>query len=145
MQEQNKHNKDCIKCKDNFIWFPGHTHGDLEHDHLPSENATPLEELLVMMKYLVKHNDAHAQEVADLAQNLMAAGKDYLQHVHIASRGRRIMPGEDGELDNYVEGFRALKQLEYPHYVSFECGTKGEREQTVKAAVELIRAQWKLA
>ena len=53
-----------------------HTHGDLEHDHLPSENATPLEELLVMMKYLVKHNDAHAQEVADLAQNLMAAGKD---------------------------------------------------------------------
>ena len=53
-----------------------HTHGDLEHDHLPMENATPLEELLVMMKYLVSHNDAHAQEVADLAQELMAAGKD---------------------------------------------------------------------
>ena len=53
-----------------------HTFADPDHDHLPSENATPLEELLVMMKYLVKHNDAHAQEVADLAQNLMAAGKD---------------------------------------------------------------------
>jgi len=53
-----------------------HTHGDEEHDHLPSENATPLEELLVMMKYLVSHNDAHAQEVADLARELMAAGKD---------------------------------------------------------------------
>jgi len=53
-----------------------HTHGDLEHDHLPRENATPLEELLVMMKYLVSHNDAHAQEVADLAGELMAAGKD---------------------------------------------------------------------
>ena len=53
-----------------------HTHGDAEHDHLPVENATPLEELLVMMKYLVSHNDAHAQEVADLARELMAAGKD---------------------------------------------------------------------
>ena len=53
-----------------------HTHGEAEHDHLPKENATPLEELLVMMKYLVSHNDAHAQEVADLARELMAAGKD---------------------------------------------------------------------
>ena len=53
-----------------------HTHGDMEHDHLPGENATPLEELLVMMKYLVSHNDAHAQEVADLARELMVAGKD---------------------------------------------------------------------
>ena len=53
-----------------------HTHGEEEHVHLPKENATPLEELLVMMRYLVSHNDAHAQEVADLARQLMAAGKD---------------------------------------------------------------------
>ena len=53
-----------------------HTHGEEAHDHLPMENATPLEELLVMMKYLVSHNDAHAQEVADLARQLMAAGKN---------------------------------------------------------------------
>ena len=53
-----------------------HTHGDEIHDHQPGENATPLEELLVMMKYLVSHNDAHAQEVADLARELMTAGKD---------------------------------------------------------------------
>ena len=53
-----------------------HTHGEEAHDHLPKENATPLEELLVMMKYLVTHNDAHAQEVADLARNLSDAGKD---------------------------------------------------------------------
>lgn len=53
-----------------------HTHGEEDHDHLPQENATPLEELLVMMKYLVSHNDAHAQEVADLARELMSAGKD---------------------------------------------------------------------
>ena len=53
-----------------------HTHGEEDHDHLPRENATPLEELLVMMRYLVRHNDAHAQEVAELARNLMLAGKD---------------------------------------------------------------------
>ena len=53
-----------------------HTHGEESHDHLPRENATPLTELLVMMKYLVSHNDAHAQEVADLARELMVAGKD---------------------------------------------------------------------
>ena len=53
-----------------------HSHGEEDHNHLPRENATPLEELLVMMNYLVRHNDAHAQEVADLARELMAAGKD---------------------------------------------------------------------
>ena len=84
------------------------------------------------------------EETSDYAA-FMAAGKEYLQHVHVASRGRRIMPGEDGELDNYVEGFRALKQLEYPYYVSFECGTKGARAQTVTQAVELLRAQWEQA
>ena len=73
------------------------------------------------------------------------SAKDYLQHVHVASRGRRIMPGEDGEVDNYVQGFRALKELNYPDYVSFECGTKGDRTQTVTKAVELLRAQWELA
>ena len=52
-----------------------HVHGEMEHEHILDENATPLEELLVMMKYLVTHNDAHAQEVADLARNLQGAGK----------------------------------------------------------------------
>ena len=52
-----------------------HAHGGEEHEHYVDENATPLEELLVMMKYLVAHNDAHAQEVADLARNLQGAGK----------------------------------------------------------------------
>ncbi len=84
------------------------------------------------------------EETSDYAA-LMAAGKDYLQHVHVASRGRRIMPGEDGEKDNYVDGFRALKEMDYPYYVSFECGTAGDRAVTVPAAVELLRAQWQQA
>ena len=52
-----------------------HAHGDMDHEHHLDANATPLEELLVMMKYLVTHNDAHAQEVADLARNLQGAGR----------------------------------------------------------------------
>ena len=87
----------------------------------------------------------HMQEETSDYAAFLAAGPEYLQHVHVASRGRRLMPGEDGEKDNYVDGFRALKQMNYPYYVSFECGTKGEREQTVPAAVELLRAQWELA
>ena len=84
------------------------------------------------------------EETSDYAA-FMAAGTKYLQHVHIASRGRRIMPGEDGDKDCYVDGFRALKEMAYDKYVSFECGTAGEREQTVPAAVELLRAQWEQA
>ena len=53
-----------------------HSHGDEEHTHIPAENATPIDELLTLMKYLVSHNDAHAQEVADLARELQVAGKD---------------------------------------------------------------------
>jgi sugar phosphate isomerase/epimerase len=70
------------------------------------------------------------------------SGGEYLQHMHIASRGRRIMPGEDGELDNYVDGFRALKEINYQGYVSFECGTKGDLKETSLAALELMRRQW---
>ena len=84
----------------------------------------------------------HMQEETSDYAAFMAAGP-YLQHVHIASRGNRIMPGEDGDLDNYVDGFRALKELGYPHYVSFECGCKGEdRAATLTAAVDLLRRQW---
>jgi sugar phosphate isomerase/epimerase len=74
----------------------------------------------------------------------ISAGK-YLSHVHMASRKRRVMPGEDGDADNYIDGFKGLKELGYQGYVSFECGTKGNREETVPAAVSLLREQWKKA
>ena len=74
----------------------------------------------------------------------MSAGK-YLQHVHIASRKRRSMPGEDGDADKYVEGFKALKALNYPYYVSFECGCQGDRMKVVPEALKLMRDQWALA
>ena len=71
----------------------------------------------------------------------ISAGK-HLQHVHMASRKRRSIPGEDGEADNYVDGFKALKKLGYDKYVSFECGCQGDREVVVPAALELLRKQW---
>ena len=74
----------------------------------------------------------------------ISAGK-HLQHVHIASRKRRSMPGEDGEADNHVDGFKALKKLGYDKYVSFECGCQGDREVVVPAALELLRKQWEEA
>lgn len=67
---------------------------------------------------------------------------EYLQHVHIASRKRRSMPGEDGAADNYVDGFEALKQMGYDKYVSFECGCQGDRSVVVPAALELLRKQY---
>ena len=87
----------------------------------------------------------HMQEETSDYAALLSAGYEYLQHVHIASRGERKMPGEDGELDTYVDGFRALKEMGYDKYVSFECGCKGDREISVPAAVKLIRSQWELA
>jgi sugar phosphate isomerase/epimerase len=87
----------------------------------------------------------HMQEETSDYAAFMSAGTKYLQHVHIASRGRRLMPGEDGEKDNYVDGFRALKEIGYPNYVSFECGTDGDRKETLTAAVNLMRSQWENA
>jgi len=83
----------------------------------------------------------HMQEETSDYAAFLSAGK-YLQHVHVASRGRRLMPGEDIEVDNYVDGMRALKEIGYDKNISFECGTKGDRNQTVPAAVELLRKQW---
>ncbi|MDR1719671.1 MAG: sugar phosphate isomerase/epimerase [Dysgonamonadaceae bacterium] len=84
-----------------------------------------------------------SEETSDMGAFLSAG--PYLQHVHIASRRRRSMPGEDGDADNYIDGFKALKMLKYPHFVSFECGCKGDRETVLPAALQLLRAQWEKA
>ncbi|MCL5097908.1 MAG: sugar phosphate isomerase/epimerase [Candidatus Omnitrophica bacterium] len=82
------------------------------------------------------------EETSDMAA-FIAAGK-YLHHVHMASRKRRIMPGED-EGDNYVDGFRGLKIIGYQEFVSFECGSNGDRKITIPAAAKLLRDQWEMA
>ncbi len=69
-------------------------------------------------------------------------GGRYLSHVHMASRRTRNTPGEDGEADNYVDGFKGLKMIGYQGYVSMECGCKGDKAVAVPAAVKLLREQW---
>lgn len=84
-----------------------------------------------------------AEETSDMGAFLSAG--DYLQHVHIASRKRRSMPGEDGDADNYVDGFKALKMLDYDKYVGYECGCQGDRNVVVPESVKLLREQWEKA
>jgi sugar phosphate isomerase/epimerase len=83
------------------------------------------------------------EETNDRAAFLSAG--DYLHHVHIASRKRRKMPGEDGEADNYINGFRGLKEINFQDFVSFECGSVGDSKITLPAAVKLMNEQWKKA
>ncbi len=82
------------------------------------------------------------EETSDMGA-FISAGK-YLSHVHIASRKRRKMPGED-EGDNYVDGMRGLKVIGYQNYISFECGSVGDKAVTIPAAVKLIKEQWQQA
>jgi sugar phosphate isomerase/epimerase len=84
------------------------------------------------------------EETSDLGAFI--SGGKYIQHVHIASRKQRLMPGEDGEADNYVDGFRGLKFIGFDKYISFECDSKADdRNASAAAAVELIRKQWEEA
>jgi len=66
-----------VKRDGNLHSHGGHAHshahgGDHSHGN-PAD--TPMEELLALMKFMVSHNDAHAQELAELAQQLKDIGK----------------------------------------------------------------------
>jgi len=83
------------------------------------------------------------EETSDMGAFL--SGGEYLKHVHIASRKRRSMPGEDGEADNYIDGFRGLKMIGYNQYISYECGCQGDRNILLPESVKLLRRQWEEA
>ena len=60
-----------------------HDHHHHDHDHQCSGSCqgcasqcehTPMEELMALMKYMVGHNAAHANELADLAKQFEIAG-----------------------------------------------------------------------
>ncbi len=60
-----------------------HHHHDHDHEHCHGSECggcggcthTPMEELTALMKYMVGHNASHAQELANLAKQLEAAGE----------------------------------------------------------------------
>lgn len=45
------------------------------HTHGADDNSTPMDETVALMRFMVSHNDVHAQELAALAQQLREAGK----------------------------------------------------------------------
>ena len=59
-----------------------HHHHDHDHDHCTSDcgtcgchcEHTPMEELVALMRYMVGHNAAHANELAALAKQFEIAG-----------------------------------------------------------------------
>lgn len=52
-----------------------HEHGhDHDHEH-HAPGATPREELVAMLRYMVGHNAAHTRELAELAGQLETAGE----------------------------------------------------------------------
>ena len=52
-----------------------HIHADGGHHHDHNSKGAQSGELLALMKYMVGHNDAHAQELSELADQLREAGK----------------------------------------------------------------------
>ena len=56
----------------------GHSHGhghDHDHHHAAAAVATPMDEMMALMKFMVSHNEAHAAELAQLAQQLEESGR----------------------------------------------------------------------
>ena len=55
--------------------YHSHSHGEHDHSHHHHDGAqVPMDELVALMKYMVGHNAAHAEELAQLAQQLEEAG-----------------------------------------------------------------------
>ncbi len=79
------------------------------------------------------------EETSDMGA-FLSAGK-YLTHVHVASRGKRRMPGEDAQ-DIYIDGFKGLKYLNYNNFVSLECGSTDDKKISIPKAVKLLNEQW---
>ena len=53
----------------------GHDHEHEHHHHDHVHGATPMEELVAMLRYMVGHNAAHIKELAELAEQLDTAGE----------------------------------------------------------------------
>lgn len=49
-------------------------HSHAGHEHAQPREGTAMEEMLALMRFMVNHNDAHANELAELARQLEDAG-----------------------------------------------------------------------
>jgi len=69
------------------------------------------------------------------------SARQYLHHVHLASRPSRKQPGYDAN-DDFRPGFRALKEIGYQDYCSFECGIEGKPEVEIPKTMAYLKQQW---
>jgi sugar phosphate isomerase/epimerase len=81
-----------------------------------------------------------AEEISDM--DAIVSGGKYLNHIHIASRKTRYLPGTDGTADNYTEGFKGLKKIKYQGYISFDCGIRGKKNILVPESIRFLCCQW---
>ena len=67
-----------VKRDPNVHSHGGHAHSHAfggDHTHDVPAGDTPMDELVALTKFMVNHNDAHAQELVELASQLKDAGK----------------------------------------------------------------------
>ena len=111
----------------------------------------PSKEAIEAYKEMAKASPASMKTMIE--ENLKATCDKYAGHEdrlddcidYLTECAKQILGSQNGEVDNYVEGFKALQQLGYDKYVSFECGCGGDRATLVTNAVNLLRAQWEEA
>jgi sugar phosphate isomerase/epimerase len=70
------------------------------------------------------------------------SGSRYLRQVHLSSRGRKL-PGQEAEDEQqFLEGFRGLKMINYQGFCSFECGKIDTYEEEVIKSMAFLRNIW---
>ena len=67
---------DVVISDEQMYQVAGTRKGETGHGHSHAQTDTPLEELTALMKFMVAHNDAHAQEMAELADQLRKMGRE---------------------------------------------------------------------
>jgi sugar phosphate isomerase/epimerase len=70
------------------------------------------------------------------------SARDYVHHVHLASRARDL-PGQDDR--SFVDGFRGLKMIGYTDFCSLECRVKGDPMVEIPKSFQFLKSQWDLA
>lgn len=85
----------------------------------------------------------YGQDISD--KDDIISGGEYLNHIHIASRKTRLMPGEDGLNDDYTEAFRTLKEISFTGFISLVCGITGDKNKTIASSIRLLDSQWQSA
>lgn len=79
--------------------------------------------------YLEEPNDSGA----------FVSARDYIHHVHIASRVRNL-PGQDER--PFVDAFRGLKWIGYTDFISLECHVKGDPMTEIPKSFQFLKSQW---